>query len=148
MPKILKILFRLEKNMKKPSNELFSKNFHSPSFFNGYLPNEICFHKFIQRNDLCQITMYNQNKSIDIKNIKLIMRILKRIKIMNKNITEKPGSSISKVKHLIEWKEAAAKLDNIFLVISMLTVTLTPAIMFEKYIFEVSGLLPCRCLES
>ena len=39
---------------------------------------------------------------------------------------------------LIEWKEAARRLDNVFFVFSFFAVTLTPIYLFHQYLIEES----------
>ena len=156
LPKLLKKILKLEVKVKKTSNELFNKDmfYYGQTICNGYLPNEICFHKFINRYDSnsSKIKINDQIKNNyrksqnDPKIIIFLIKALKSIKSIQKKIIKSGTPSIPKLKLLIEWKEAAARLDNIFLVISILTVTLTPAFMFGKYIFEDSGFQPCRCL--
>jgi vacuolar-type H+-ATPase subunit I/STV1 len=87
------------------------------------------------------ITKYKP-KSLNIENelkfIREILDTLKSIKRMQKKLRNEKKSEDAKEAKLIEWKEAARRLDNVFFVFSFFAVTLTPIYLFHQYLIEES----------
>jgi hypothetical protein len=93
----------------------------------------------ILKNNL--ITKY-KSKSLNIENelkiIRQILDTLKSIKRMQKKLKIEKKLEDAKEAKLIEWKEAARILDNVFFVFSFIAVTLTPICLFHQYLIEES----------
>jgi hypothetical protein len=82
-------------------------------------------------NSLCK----NKNEFNCIKKILLTLRSIKQ---MQKEIRNAKNLDNIKEANLVEWKEAARRLDNFFFVFSFLAVTLTPLYLFHYYLFDES----------
>jgi hypothetical protein len=65
-----------------------------------------------------------------------IMSVKKLVEKTNKLIKKEKKITNQHLINLIEWKEAARRIDNILLVVSIIIVTLVPAYLFSGYAFS------------
>ena len=65
-----------------------------------------------------------------------IMSVKKLVEKTNKLIKKEKKITNQNIINLIEWKEAARRIDNILLVVSIIIVTLVPVYLFSGYVFS------------
>lgn len=78
------------------------------------------------------------NRSSENFSIREISDTLRYIKRVHKEINNSKNMEEIKEANLVEWREAARRLDNFFFVCSFLAVTITPIYLFHDYMFDES----------
>ena len=97
------------------------------------------------------LTSHKANQCTDnqLKLEKQIIALLKIIKLNFKKIDDEQVRTKRISEIIIEWKEAARRIENIFFLISLLTIISAPIILFGKfYIRDITakGNSVCGCL--
>ncbi len=131
LPRIIEKLVRLNNKINSfntlvVSNSSRSQLKNSGSIING---------SFIKYNKPKSINYENKN---EMKYIKSISHTLYSIKKMHKEIKKEKKLIDIKEANLVEWKEAARILDNVFFVFSFIAVTITPIYLFHQYLIDES----------
>ena len=102
---------------------------------------------WLSLTSLCERLKRNPSKTIqkDKSYSATIILILKSIEKTNRLIYNKKKEREENEKNLREWKEAARKIDTVMFVITAVTVTVTPILLFIKYFFELTIKLNDTC---
>ena len=72
----------------------------------------------------------------DTKEAKILRKLFKILKYMSVKVEQNTLRDTDQEIVIIEWKELAIKIEHIFLVLSFITVVLTPIVLFGKFFYR------------
>jgi len=96
-------------------------------------------HRFSLKNGFIIKSLNLENNKNDRDYIRKISETLRSIKRIQKDIKKQKKLESINESNLVEWKEAAKRLDNFFFIFSFIAVTLTPLYLFHSYLIEESA---------
>ena len=131
LPRIIEKLVRLNNKINSFNSLVVSNSSRSQLKNSGSILNS----SFIRYNKPKSINIESKN---EMKYIKSISHTLYSIKKMHKEIKKEKKLIDINEANLVEWKEAARILDNVFFFFSFIAVTLTPIYLFHQYLIEES----------